>query len=79
MTTADFLTSLTNPFERIIRPGFEYTAPRTADDFALSWKLSIDYTSLRMEIADYNLAHLPHGESVRKFTAARRLRQSKYQ
>ncbi|EEB87302.1 hypothetical protein MPER_15408, partial [Moniliophthora perniciosa FA553] len=28
-TTADFLTSLTNPAERRARPGFEHKVPRT--------------------------------------------------
>jgi ATP-binding cassette subfamily G (WHITE) protein 2 (PDR) len=39
-TTADFLTSLTNPEERIVEPGFENKVPRTPDEFAAAWKNS---------------------------------------
>ncbi len=33
-TTPDFLTSLTNAQERVVRPGFENKVPRTPDEFA---------------------------------------------
>jgi hypothetical protein len=35
-TTADFLTSLTSPAERIVKPGFENMVPRTPDEFAIA-------------------------------------------
>jgi hypothetical protein len=34
-TTAGFLTSLTSPAERLVKPGFENKTPRTAEEFAL--------------------------------------------
>ncbi|KAK8060980.1 hypothetical protein PG996_010910 [Apiospora saccharicola] len=37
-TTADFLTSLTNPAERIIRDGYHDRAPKSPDEFADAWK-----------------------------------------
>jgi ATP-binding cassette, subfamily G (WHITE), member 2, PDR len=36
-TTADFLTSLTNPAERVVCQGFEGKAPSTPDEFAAAW------------------------------------------
>ncbi|KAL6404573.1 ATPase [Ilyonectria robusta] len=39
-TTADFLTSMTNHQERIIRPGWENKTPRSPDEFAQAWKKS---------------------------------------
>ncbi|KAK5807241.1 hypothetical protein VI817_001499 [Penicillium citrinum] len=35
-TTADFLTSLTTPAERIVQPGFENRVPQTSEEFAKS-------------------------------------------
>ena len=53
LATSDFLTSLTNPAERIVREGFESKVPRTADDFALVWKGSKARMSLLAEIEKY--------------------------
>ncbi|PWN90960.1 hypothetical protein FA10DRAFT_267384 [Acaromyces ingoldii] len=39
-TTADFLVSLTDPYARIVRPGFESRAPRTAQEFEHYWRES---------------------------------------
>jgi ATP-binding cassette, subfamily G (WHITE), member 2, PDR len=39
-TTPDFLTSMTAPSERVVRPGFENRVPRTAQDFYEAWKNS---------------------------------------
>ncbi|KAF1961950.1 AtrD, ABC-transporter [Byssothecium circinans] len=39
-TTADFLTSITNPAERRVRMGFEGRVPRSAEEFASAWKRS---------------------------------------
>ncbi|KAI5909459.1 Multidrug resistance protein CDR1 [Candida parapsilosis] len=52
-TTADFLTSLTNPAERQARPGFEDKVPRTAEEFEARWKNSPEYAALVAEIDDY--------------------------
>ncbi|CAD1812249.1 unnamed protein product [Candida parapsilosis] len=52
-TTADFLTSLTNPAERQARPGFEDKVPRTAEEFEARWKNSPEYASLIKEIDEY--------------------------
>lgn len=49
-TTADFLTSITNPAERVIKPGFEDKVPRVAKDFESYWKNSVEYKQLTESI-----------------------------
>lgn len=50
ITTPDFLTSLTNPAERVIAKGFEATAPKSPDDFADLWDRSREVGAIRAEI-----------------------------
>ncbi|OTA55242.1 hypothetical protein K449DRAFT_176834 [Hypoxylon sp. EC38] len=59
-TTADFLTSLTNPVERIIREGYEDRAPRTPFEFADMWKQSPQAKRLIEEIGVFDSANPPH-------------------
>ncbi|KAK7049026.1 hypothetical protein R3P38DRAFT_3620540 [Favolaschia claudopus] len=59
-TTADFLTSLSNPAERIVAEGFENRVPRTPDEFARVWRESAEYQALVAEIQEYN-AEYPVG------------------
>ncbi|KAJ5885523.1 hypothetical protein N7495_010033 [Penicillium taxi] len=53
-TTADFLTSLTHPAKRLVRSEAEGSAPRTPDEFALTWRRSPECLALRKEVAEYN-------------------------
>lgn len=53
-TTPDFLTSLTNPVERVVTPGFEASVPRTPDEFANRWLQSQERRRLQDEIAAFN-------------------------
>lgn len=76
-TTPDFLTSMTSPLERIIRPGFEDKAPRTPDEFAAVWKKSAAYARLQSEIEEYKVAHPFGGVDAEKFRAHKRAQQSK--
>lgn len=46
-TTADFLTSVTNPRGRKAREGYEKKVPRTAEEFQRYWKQSPEFASLR--------------------------------
>lgn len=78
-TTADFLTSLTSPSERIVKPGFEHRVPRTPDEFAAAWKNSREYKQLMKEIEEYDQAYPLGGESLQKFVDSRRAMQSKNQ
>ncbi|CAK9439083.1 uncharacterized protein LODBEIA_P33070 [Lodderomyces beijingensis] len=54
-TTADFLTSITNPAEREVRPGFEKKVPRLAREFESYWKRSREYQSVIEEINQHFL------------------------
>ncbi|KAL2847893.1 ABC-2 type transporter-domain-containing protein [Aspergillus pseudodeflectus] len=78
-TTADFLTSLTSPAERIVRKGFEGRVPQTPDEFAAAWKNSAAHAKLVREIEEYNQEFPLGGESLNKFIESRRAMQSKNQ
>lgn len=52
-TTADFLTSLTNPAERIVQPGAEAKVPKTPDEFAKAWEDSAARQNLLDDIAAF--------------------------
>ncbi|CAG7975963.1 unnamed protein product [Penicillium salamii] len=76
-TTADFLTSLTSPTERIVKEGYEKRVPRTPDDFALAWKNSEAYRKLQADIAEYDEKYPKGGEALSKFVESRKAMQSK--
>ncbi|KAF7349230.1 hypothetical protein MSAN_01712400 [Mycena sanguinolenta] len=76
-TTGDFLTSLTNPAERIVAEGFENRVPRTPDEFARVWRKSAEYQALLEDIAAYNAEYPLGGEALVKFRSSRVLQQSK--
>ncbi|KAL4917894.1 ABC-2 type transporter-domain-containing protein [Aspergillus aurantiobrunneus] len=78
-TTADFLTSLTSPAERIVRKGFEGRVPQTPDEFVAAWKNSAAYAQLLRDIELYNQEFPLGGESVGKFIESRKAMQSKNQ
>ena len=52
--TPDFLTSLTNPDERITREGFKDSVPRSPDEFANAWKRSAQARQLLVDIQAFN-------------------------
>ncbi|KAF7350492.1 hypothetical protein MVEN_01354800 [Mycena venus] len=76
-TTGDFLTSLTNPAERIIAEGFASRVPRTPDEFARVWKESAEYKALLRDIEAYNMEYPLGGEALMQFRESRVLQQSK--
>ncbi|TVY20600.1 ABC transporter CDR4 [Lachnellula arida] len=78
-TTADFLTSLTSPAERIVRPGFEGKTPYTPDEFAAVWQKSDDRAQLLQEIADFDEQYPVGGEHLEQFKASRQAAQAKGQ
>jgi ABC-type multidrug transport system ATPase subunit len=78
-TTADFLTSITSPTERKIRPGFDGRIPRTPDEFAIAWKNSDARTKLLKEIEEYEQAYPIGGPAYDAFTNAHRTMQAKHQ
>ncbi|KAJ5381155.1 uncharacterized protein N7496_003583 [Penicillium cataractarum] len=78
-TTADFLTSITSPAERKIRPGFDGRVPRTPDEFATAWKNSSDRAKLLKDIEEYEQAYPIGGPAYDAFLNARRVMQAKHQ
>ena len=78
-TTGDFLTSLTNPAERVVRQGFENQVPRTPDELALRWKQSQDRVQLLKEIDDFNEKYPIGGESLQLFQKSRKAAMAKGQ
>ncbi|CAI6324450.1 unnamed protein product [Periconia digitata] len=78
-TDADFLTSMTSPLERIVRPGWEDRVPRTPDEFAQRWKDSAERAQLLKQIEAYEQKYPIGGEHLQKFTESRKAQQAKGQ
>ncbi|OQD77479.1 hypothetical protein PENDEC_c002G04133 [Penicillium decumbens] len=78
-TTADFLTSLTSPAERRVKPGYEARVPRTPQEFAQRWQNSQECARLLQEIDGFDNKYPIGGESFTTFSEARRQMQSKQQ
>ncbi|TLD33327.1 hypothetical protein PspLS_00132 [Pyricularia sp. CBS 133598] len=78
-TTPDFLTSMTSPQERIVRPGFEGKAPRTPEEFAIAWENSAEYTALQADIEDYKSTHPINGPDAEAFRKSRAAQQGRGQ
>jgi ABC-type multidrug transport system ATPase subunit len=66
-TTGDFLTSITNPQERQVKPGMENRVPRTPEDFEAAWLNSSEYKQLQNDIASYEEQN-PVGHDVQALT-----------
>jgi hypothetical protein len=75
-TTADFLTSLTNPSERIPKEGWQSRVPRTADEFAKQWQESPERKQLLVEIEQYESEYPIGGELLEKFKHSRNAQQA---
>ncbi|KAI8628388.1 ABC transporter ABCl1 [Xylariaceae sp. FL1651] len=78
-TTPDFLTSMTSPLERVVRPGFKDKAPRTPDEFATAWKNSAEYAALQAEIEEYKKEHPLGGPDAEAFRTSKKEQQAKGQ
>ena len=78
-TTGDFLTSLTNPVERVVREGFENRVPRTPDEFAAAWQNSDDRARLLQDIENFDQEFPLGGEQLQKFQTSRKATQAKRQ
>ncbi|KAF9767044.1 hypothetical protein IL306_000446 [Fusarium sp. DS 682] len=77
-TTPDFLTSMTSPQERRVKPGFESTAPRTPQEFASRWQSSPQRKALLHELSLYETNH-PPSERLAEYKSSRRAEQFKNQ
>ncbi|KAL8834803.1 MAG: hypothetical protein Q9170_003599, partial [Blastenia crenularia] len=78
-TTADFLTSLTNPAERVVRRGFEGKTPYTPDEFATVWQASEDRARLFREIEEFDNQYPVGGPSLDEFRNSRKSLQARSQ
>ncbi|KAL9035941.1 MAG: hypothetical protein Q9180_004584, partial [Flavoplaca navasiana] len=78
-TTGDFLTSLTNPQERIVREGFRNRVPRTPDEFAEVWKQSEARQLLMAEIETFDQDFPIGGQQLEQFKKSRQAQQAKRQ
>ena len=78
-TTADFLTSMTSPAERVVKQGFEDRVPRTAQDFAERWRDSEERKKLLVDIAEYEKEHPIGGSDLTRFQQSRKQQQAKRQ
>ncbi|KAH9210253.1 AtrD, ABC-transporter [Leptodontidium sp. 2 PMI_412] len=79
-TTADFLTSLTSPLERIAHKGWEARVPQSPEEFEQCWLKSADHQRLVEEINAYNQEFpIDDGHHLATFRNARRAQQAKHQ
>jgi ATP-binding cassette subfamily G (WHITE) protein 2 (PDR) len=76
-TTSDFLTSLTNPAERVAAPGFENRVPRTPDEFAERWKNSEERRQLMIQIDEFEHEFPLGGSRVEQFRQSRNAQQAR--
>ncbi|RSL98617.1 hypothetical protein CDV31_012519 [Fusarium ambrosium] len=77
-TTADFLTSMTSPHERQIRPGWEDIVPRTPEEFAARWKESSEHAALVAQLAVYQDDH-PRDVRLEAFSTSHKAERSSSQ
>lgn len=70
-TTPDFLTSMSSPAQRVIKPGFENQVPRTAEDFAKRWKESPEHEVLVSQIDQYMAEHPLNSTDLEEFASSR--------
>ncbi|OAA59858.1 ABC transporter [Niveomyces insectorum RCEF 264] len=76
-TTADFLTALTNPAERIVRADVDpRSVPRTPDEFAVAWQASAAYAQLQRELDAFDAAYPMDGRPVAAMATARKAHQA---
>ncbi|KAI1461133.1 ABC-2 type transporter [Annulohypoxylon moriforme] len=76
-TTADFLTSVTDPHERSVRSGWEDRIPRSAQDFAEVYRKSDAYQLNLEDIKDYE-AKLEEEQRVRAENMSKKTKKKNY-
>lgn len=76
-TTADYLTSLTNPAERVVIPGYENKVPRTAKEFSDYWRLSPERAALVKRVDDY-MTEAEAGNFRQQYQEAHQAKQAKH-
>ena len=78
-TDPDFLTSMTNPQERLVRAGYEHIVPQTPHDFADRWFNSSNYAQLKQDLDAYDRRFTIGGKHLDEFTASRRAQKASSQ
>lgn len=76
-TTADFLTSLTSPTERLVRPGYELVVPRTPDEFATRWKQCMERKQLLADIDAFQQENPVGNDKFQEFSRSRAAEKAK--
>lgn len=76
-TTPDFLTSMTFPAERVVRPGCH--PPRTPSEFAAAWRASPQFETLQAEIEEYKVQHPLDGLDAQAYRQLKKAQQAKGQ
>lgn len=79
-TTGDFLTSVTNPDERIPRPGMEQKVPRTPEDFERYWLSSPEFHALLEDMQRHDSEFMGDRqvESIAQMREKKHYRQAKH-
>ncbi|KAF2814193.1 ATP-binding cassette transporter [Mytilinidion resinicola] len=77
-TTGDFLTSVTNPDERLARPGYDARVPRTPEEFERYWLESEAFQTCQKEIEAYKKAFPSEGPAVKEFQNTHRAEQVRH-
>ncbi|KAK7439017.1 Multidrug resistance protein [Stygiomarasmius scandens] len=75
-TTANFLTSLANPYKHQAHPVYEHLIPHTPDEFAKHWQESNECKRL-LDIDEWNRQYPVGGEPLEKFRISRKSTQAK--
>jgi ATP-binding cassette subfamily G (WHITE) protein 2 (PDR) len=70
---------MTNPQERLIRPGHEHLVPQTPHDFAELWYKSSRYAQLKQDLVAYDSRFPMGGKHLEEFAASRRAQQARGQ
>ena len=78
-TTADFLTAITDPKQRVFREGFEAKAPKTPQEFETAYRNSEAYKRVLADVADYesHLSRTDH-QDAKDFKQSVKEQQSRY-
>lgn len=77
-TTPDFLTSLTNPVERVVRSGFEAKVPRSPEEFAKVWKESALHKELMQDITEFERQYPMGCPAVDNFKESRQAEKASW-
>lgn len=77
-TTGDFLTSVTNPQERVAREGYENKVPRTPDEFEKYWLQSEEFKACQRDIARAEEENPIGGGALEAFRESHHQAQAKH-